>query len=175
VRGLLLDRDGTLVVDTGYLRDPGTVTLIPGAVQVLSWALAQAEAELVVVSNQSGLARGLISAVQADAVHARIVELLAAEGVRLAAAYYCPHGPGDGCGCRKPAPGLLLQAARERGLDLGASVMVGDKTGDVEAGMAAGCGLSLRLSPADPSPAAAAAAWNTVQRRLADFWRRPPS
>lgn len=173
MRGLLLDRDGTLVVDTGYLRDPGEVTLVAGAAPVLAWAQVQAGAELVVVSNQSGLARGLISPVQADAVHARTVELFAAEGVGIAAAYYCPHGPDDGCGCRKPAPGLLLQAARERGLELERSVMVGDKPGDVDAGNAAGCGLSLRYSSADPSPAATTAAWKTVQRQLAEFWRIP--
>src|SRR5215210_2961714 len=106
---LFLDRDGTLMEDVGYPNDPAAVRLLPGA--------ADAVRELVgfgyvpaVVSNQSGLARGLITPDQADAVHRRFVELFEeASGVRLPA-YYCPHGPDDGCDCRKPKTALLCRA-----------------------------------------------------------------
>lgn len=143
-RALFLDRDGTLIVDVGYPRDPAEVELLPGAAAALREL--PPDVELVIVSNQSGLARGLISAAQADAVAARVMARFAAEGVLFAAAYVCPHGPDDGCRCRKPAPGMLLDAARDLGLDLAASVMIGDKPSDVAAGLAAGCRASLQFA-----------------------------
>lgn len=140
-RALFLDRDGTLIVDVGYPRDPAQVELLPGAAAALRGL--PADVELVIVSNQSGLARGIITPAEADAVAARVAQLFALEGVLFAAAYVCPHGPGDGCRCRKPQPGMLLDAARDLGLELAASVMIGDKLSDVQAGVAAGCAASL--------------------------------
>jgi len=134
----LLDRDGTLIVDVGYPRDPEAVELLPGTHAALS-ALREAGYALVLVSNQSGVARGIVSPEQAAAVHARVLQRLAEGGVELDGAYYCFHGPEDGCDCRKPEPGMLLRAAGELGLALDRSVMVGDKPSDVEAGRAAGC------------------------------------
>lgn len=154
---LFLDRDGTLIVDVGYPRDPARVALLPGVGAALR-ALA-ARYALVIVSNQSGLARGRISPDEAAAVHARVVEAFAAEGVRFDGSYYCPHGPDDGCPCRKPAPGMLRQAAADLGLDLAASVMVGDKEADVEAGRAAGCARAVRF-------AGEAADWPALARAL---------
>jgi D-glycero-D-manno-heptose 1,7-bisphosphate phosphatase len=134
---LFLDRDGTLMEDVGYPNDPEQVRLVPGAMEAVR-ALAAVGFVPVVVSNQSGLARGLITPEQARAVHDRFVELFAAgSGVRLPC-YYCPHGPDDGCDCRKPRPGLLRTAASELGLIGRPGVMVGDKPADVEAGIAAG-------------------------------------
>ena len=135
-RALFLDRDGTLIVDVGYPRDPAQVELIAGAIDSLrdlerDWAL-------VIVSNQSGIGRGLITAPEATAVHDRMIEMFAAHGIAFAGVYYCPHAPDAGCACRKPAPGLLEQAARELDLDLAASVIVGDKPSDVAAGLAVG-------------------------------------
>jgi len=135
---VLLDRDGTLIVDVGYPRDPAAVELLPGTPGALR-AFREAGFALVVVSNQSGVARGIVSPAEAAAVHARLLERLAEDGIELDGAYYCFHGPGDGCDCRKPEPGMLLRAADELGLSLGRSVMVGDKPSDVEAGRAAGC------------------------------------
>ena len=133
-RALFLDRDGTLIVDVGYPRDPALVEILPGAVDALrAW-----DGALVIISNQSGVARGKITPREAAAVHARVEALFAAEGVTFAGAYYCFHGPDDGCRCRKPAPGLLLDAARDLDLDLAASVMIGDKPSDVAAGVTAG-------------------------------------
>ncbi len=136
-KAAFLDRDGTIIRDEVYLKDPSRVRLLPGAADALR-ALASRGFALVVVSNQSGVARGLIAPADLARVHARLVEVLAAEGIRLDGAYHCVHGPADGCDCRKPRPGMLLQAARELGLDLAASVMIGDKPSDVEAGAAAG-------------------------------------
>ncbi len=126
-----LDRDGTLMRDTGYVRDPADVELLPGAARAVK-ELDRLGARLVVVSNQSGVARGLIAPDEARAVHAEFaLQMSAASGVHLDA-YYCFHGPDDGCECRKPKPGLLLREAMRPG------AMVGDKPSDVEAGRAAG-------------------------------------
>jgi D-glycero-D-manno-heptose 1,7-bisphosphate phosphatase len=139
---VLLDRDGTLMRDVGYPRDPDDVELLPGAAPALA-ALRDAGFALAVVSNQSGVARGLVTRDEAAAVHERLVAELGTHGIELDGAYYCFHVPADGCACRKPAPGLLHDAARELGLALECSVMVGDRASDVDAGRAAGCRLSL--------------------------------
>jgi D-glycero-D-manno-heptose 1,7-bisphosphate phosphatase len=141
-RALLLDRDGTLIEDVGYPRDPERVVLLPGAAPALRKAAARGF-RLVIVSNQSGVARGLVSPEDAARVQARVAELFAEEGVRFHGAYFCFHGPDDGCACRKPAPGMLLRAAAELELSLGASVMVGDKPSDIAAGKAAGAASVL--------------------------------
>jgi D-glycero-D-manno-heptose 1,7-bisphosphate phosphatase len=140
-RALFLDRDGTLITDVGYPRDPALVEPLPGAIDALrelqhSW-------KLVIISNQSGIGRGLITGAEAAAVHARVVEVFAAGGVTFAGAYYCPHAPDAGCRCRKPAPGLLLDAAAELDLDLTTSAMIGDKPSDLEAGRAAGVARAI--------------------------------
>ncbi len=167
-RALFLDRDGTIIVDVGYPRDPAQVALLPGAAEALA-ALAP-HAALVIVSNQSGLARGLITPAEAAAVHARVALLLADAGVAVAGAFYCPHGPDDGCRCRKPAAGLLLDAAAAHDLDLAASIVVGDKPSDVAAGAAAGCRAGLLFAAADAPPEARAAAdvvgWPAAAARL---------
>ncbi len=136
-KAVFLDRDGTIIFDEVYLADPSRIRFIPGAIDAMR-ALSSRGYALVLVSNQSGVARGLIRPEQLAAVHARLCELLAAEGVTFAGAYHCVHGPDDGCECRKPKPGMLLEAARELGLDVTASVIVGDKPSDVAAGEAAG-------------------------------------
>jgi histidinol-phosphate phosphatase family protein len=137
-KALFLDRDGTLIVDVGYPRDPAEVTLLDGAALALRGAKALGY-QLIVISNQSGIGRGLIRPEEAARVQERVAEVLAEQGVVLDAAYFCPHAPDAACSCRKPSPEMLLSAARERSLDLSRSVMVGDKASDVEAGRAAGC------------------------------------
>lgn len=138
MRAVFLDRDGTIIRDGHYLADPAGVELLAGAASALR-ELAKAGFKLVVVSNQSGLARGIITPAAHDAVHARFVELLAAEGVALDAVYYCAHGPDDGCACRKPLPGMIARAIADHGIDAADSFMIGDKRSDIEAGRAAGC------------------------------------
>jgi D-glycero-D-manno-heptose 1,7-bisphosphate phosphatase len=137
-RAVFLDRDGTLIEDVGYLSDPDAVEFVDGAIEGLR-ALRDQGFALVLVSNQSGIARGLISKEQAEAVHERFAAALTAAGIALDATCYCPHGPDEGCACRKPLPGLIRDAAAALDLDLERSFMVGDNDVDVEAGRRAGC------------------------------------
>jgi len=150
---VFLDRDGTLIHDVGYISDPADVRLVPAAADALR-ALRDAGFRLVVISNQSGLGRGLVTQEQADAVHRRFVEELERAGAQIDAAYYCPHAPDEDCRCRKPLPGLILDAARELGLDLARSVMVGNSEVDVSAGEAAGARAILLDEPASAWPEA---------------------
>jgi D-glycero-D-manno-heptose 1,7-bisphosphate phosphatase len=144
-RAVFLDKDGTLIVDVPYNVDPALIRLTDGAVTGLQ-ALHRAGYLLIVVSNQSGVARGMFSEAALGPVEARLRALLAEAGVPLAGFYACPHHP-DGsvaayavtCGCRKPALGLIERAAREQGIDLAQSWMIGDILHDIEAGKRAGC------------------------------------
>ncbi len=141
-----LDRDGTIMVEREFLADPAGVELIPGAVDGLR-TLRRRGFALVVVTNQSGIARGLYGLDQFRAVQARLEELLAGEGIRLDGVFLCPHHPdfGGPCECRKPLPGLYLQAARALGLDLARSLYIGDRLSDVDAALAlGGTGILLR-------------------------------
>jgi len=128
-----LDRDGTLNFDPGYLNDPAQLRLLPGVGQAVA-KLNRAGFKTIVLSNQSGLARGLITPEQLDAVHQRLRELLAADGARLDGIFICPHHPDDACACRKPAPGLVLRARQELGLapdHASHAMVVGDRAGDI--------------------------------------------
>lgn len=143
-RAVFLDRDGTINVEVDYLHRRTDFAFIPGAPQAIR-RLKEAGYLVVVVTNQSGVARGYYDEAAVSALHAHIQEELAAIGTRIDAFYLCPHHPSEGvgeyrveCDCRKGAPGMLLRAAREHDIDLAASWMVGDKLADIEAGMAAG-------------------------------------
>jgi D-glycero-D-manno-heptose 1,7-bisphosphate phosphatase len=147
---VFLDRDGTLNCPPApgeYVLAPEGVALLEGAGEAVA-LLANAGYARVVVSNQRGVALGLLTEAELDEVDARLRDLLAEQDASLDASYYCMHGLEDGCGCRKPQPGLLLQAAEELGLDLARSWMVGDSEGDLEAGRRAGC-AALRVEPRD--------------------------
>lgn len=128
-----IDRDGTLVAKRDYLADPEGVELVPGAAAALR-RLRRAGYALVVVTNQSGIARGLYTPADYEAVRRRIDAVLAAEGVRLDGVYHCPHHPdlSGPCDCRKPGVGLYRRAAAQLGLDLGRSLYIGDRLKDVE-------------------------------------------
>lgn len=134
---ILLDRDGTMIVERDYLSDPAQVALERGAVDGLA-RLQRAGWPLVVLTNQSGVGRGLFPITAVDAVNAGAGDLLGAAGITIAGWYVCPHAPGDGCACRKPAPGMALQAAHEIRLDLSRSWMIGDKPADLALGDAIG-------------------------------------
>ncbi|MCI0461149.1 MAG: HAD family hydrolase [Gemmataceae bacterium] len=134
-RFVVLDRDGTLIVERHYLSDPGQVELLPGVAAGLS-RLRDLGLGLVVVTNQSGVGRGYFDEARLDLIHQRLTDLLHVEGVRLDGIYSCPHRPEDGCECRKPRPGLLRQAAEQLGFDARASFVIGDKPCDVELGRA---------------------------------------
>lgn len=127
---VLLDRDGTIIVERDYLSDPALVELETGAAEGLR-ALAEAGWVLAVLTNQSGIGRGYFDRSAAEAVNARVAELLVDEGVSIAGWYLCPHAPAEDCDCRKPCPGMARQAAAELGLDLARSWVIGDKSSDV--------------------------------------------
>jgi D-glycero-D-manno-heptose 1,7-bisphosphate phosphatase len=144
-RAVFLDKDGTLIKDVPYNVDPEQIRLTVGAGDGLQ-RLHQMGYALIVISNQSGVARGYFSESALAAVEQRLRALLELFGVPLAGFYYCPHHPEGAvaeyaiaCNCRKPAPGLLLQAARDHAVDLTASWFIGDILNDVEAGRRAGC------------------------------------
>ena len=125
-----LDRDGTLNFDPGYLNQPDQLQLLPGVGQAVA-RLNRAGFKTVVLSNQSGVARGLITKEQLDAIHRRLHELLAEDGAWLDGIFICPHHPEDACACRKPAPGLVVRAQQELGLAPDHAVVIGDKASDV--------------------------------------------
>jgi D-glycero-D-manno-heptose 1,7-bisphosphate phosphatase len=132
-RAVILDRDGTIIVDHGYLGDPERVQFLPHALAGLR--LWQAHGHpLVIVSNQSGIGRGTLSPEQVQAVNARLLQMTEAAGVRIAGLYFCPHGPEAGCACRKPNTQLVLEAAAQLGFDPAHTVVVGDKSSDVALG-----------------------------------------
>lgn len=147
-----LDRDGTLIVDEHYLADATRVQLLPGAAE--SVAAVNASGLLAVVAtNQSGIARGLITPAQYEAVRHRLDDLLEASGAHLDASYLCPHGPpvSGPCDCRKPAVGMYVQAARDHNIDLAASLYVGDKRRDVEPALTLG-GVGILIPNAETPP-----------------------
>jgi histidinol-phosphate phosphatase family protein len=132
-KAVLFDRDGTLVVDVPYNGDPDRVVVAPGAREAVG-RLRAAGVATAVVSNQSGVARGLLRVEQVEAVNRRVEELLGPLGPWMV----CLHGPGDGCRCRKPGPGLIEAAAGALGVEPGECVVIGDIWADVEAARAAG-------------------------------------
>ncbi len=138
-RAVFLDRDGTLNVDPGYLKDPSSLRMIPGVGEALD-RLSASGYLLIVVTNQSGVGRGIIPPEALDQVHARINDLIRVSGAKIIDFRSCIHAPDEKCGCRKPSPKLILDAAVQHGIDLAASVMVGDKSLDLAAGRSAGCG-----------------------------------
>ncbi|MCS6866543.1 MAG: HAD family hydrolase [Gemmataceae bacterium] len=156
---VFLDRDGTLIPDVHYLSDPQQVQLLPGVAEAICHLKALGM-WVVVVTNQSGVARGYFPESQVYAVHQRLSELLSQSGARIDAYYFCPHHEDEGigsyrirCACRKPAPGLLYKAASQLPIDLTRSWMIGDKISDAQAGAAAGCRTILvRTGPGSELP-----------------------
>jgi len=144
-RAVFLDRDGTINEEKDYLWRIEDFAFIPGAPEAIR-RLREAGFLVVVVTNQSGVARGYFSQADVERLHEHIQRELAKIGTAVDAFYLCPHHPEKGqgelkidCDCRKGRPGMLLQAATEHGIDLAASWMIGDKRADLEAGRAAGC------------------------------------
>lgn len=151
-RAVFLDRDGTINVEKDYLHRPEEFEFIPGATEAIG-ILKRAGYLVVVVTNQSGVARGYYAEEDVERLHRHMDELLAAFGTAVDGYYFCPHHPENGldayltdCACRKPLPGMLLKAAKEMGIDLKSSWMIGDKLVDIEAGMGAGCSTALVLT-----------------------------
>jgi D-glycero-D-manno-heptose 1,7-bisphosphate phosphatase len=133
----LIDRDGTIILDKVYLSDPDGIEFAPGAIEGLRM-LRDVGFALVLVTNQSGIARGYFDVATLGRIHDRLQSMLAAEGLRLTAIYFCPHGPDDGCDCRKPAPGMVKQAMGDLGFRPNEVVFIGDSDADMGAAAAAG-------------------------------------
>jgi len=139
---VFLDRDGTINEDPGYLGDPDEVKLFPGTGKALALLKNKLNFKLIVISNQSGIARGLISGKDVEAVNTRINELLKPDDVSIDAFYYCPYHPDFSkevdLECRKPSPLLVFQASEDMDLDLDRSYFIGDSPADIECGINAG-------------------------------------
>lgn len=166
---VFLDKDGTLIVDVPYNTDPKRIVLERGAATALQ-LLKRAGFLLVVISNQGGIAKGLIQEHELALVEIRLNELLAEAEVRLDGFFYCPHDPegkiapyATNCYCRKPHPGLLLQAARILNIDLETSWMIGDILNDIEAGHRAGC-RSILIDNGNETE------WQLHDYRIPDFF-----
>lgn len=166
-RALLLDRDGTLIVDVPYNGDPDRVEAVAGARAAID-RLRAAGIRLAVVSNQSGIGRGVLTEDDVAAVNARVVDLLGPLGPWLV----CPHAPDDGCACRKPRPGLVLEAAALLGVDPARCAVIGDIGADVAAARAAGARGVLvpngvtRAAEVDAAPETAATLGEAVDLLL---------
>jgi D-glycero-D-manno-heptose 1,7-bisphosphate phosphatase len=146
-RAVFLDRDGTINVEKEYLFRVADFQFIEGAPAAIR-RLRDAGFLVIVVTNQSGVARGYFSLEDVEKLHRHLQRELARFGTGIDGFYLCPHHPGFGeeCDCRKGSPGMLLQAAEEFGIDLGNSFMIGDKAADIEAGQRAGCNSLLVLT-----------------------------
>jgi len=143
---VLLDRDGIINrMRPDYVKRWEEVEILPGTLDALA-RLSAAGCDLIVLTNQSAIGRGLVSRETVDEIHRKMAALVEAHGGRIRAFLVCPHTPADACDCRKPAPGLLLRARDELGVDLADAVMVGDQLSDVGAAQAAGC-RAILLDP----------------------------
>lgn len=142
VKAVFLDRDGTLNEDPGYLGDADQVVLLPGVVEALDKLKNHHNYLIIVISNQSGIARGLITESQVQAVNQRISNLLSVHNITIDDFYYCPAHPDfsseEDIKCRKPSPLMILQAIEKHNIDISKSFMIGDSISDIESGMNAG-------------------------------------
>jgi D-glycero-D-manno-heptose 1,7-bisphosphate phosphatase len=134
---VLLDRDGTIIVERHYLSEPDQVELIPGVTEGLR-LLSERGFGLVVITNQSAIGRGYFDQARLELIHRRLLDLLESEGIRMNGIYYCPHTPTDHCDCRKPQPGMIEKAAAEFGFNPEDAFVIGDKACDIELGQRVG-------------------------------------
>lgn len=149
VRAVFLDRDGTIARNVPYCSRPEDLELLPGVGEGIR-LLNESGFVVVIITNQSGIARGYFTEETLAKIHQKMKDDLAKCGAHIDAIYYCPHHPNDGCDCRKPKPALAFQAAKEHHIDLTQSFFIGDKLQDIEAGHLAGCKAVL-ISPIETS------------------------
>ena len=140
---VFLDRDGTINYDSAeYIKSRFEFKFIPGSIEAIK-LLTLSGFTSIVVTNQSALARKLISPGELDYIHTMMKDVIGSGGGEIKDIFFCPHMPNDGCQCRKPAPGLLLQAQRKYNIDLSTAIMVGDSAKDIECAHNAGCGKAV--------------------------------
>lgn len=150
-KAIFLDRDGTLNPDPGYISDPNDYSLYPGVTEALE-KLQKAGYMLILITNQSGISRGLFTEEQLEKVHEKMNMLLSEGNVKLDAIYYCPHHPEHpykglaDCDCRKPKPGMIIKALKEHNINPKQSYMIGDRSSDIKIGLASGVS-SICISP----------------------------
>jgi D-glycero-D-manno-heptose 1,7-bisphosphate phosphatase len=141
-KAIFLDRDGTINIDPGYIGNPNLIKLYPGVAEGIKKLKDKFGFYIIVISNQSGITRGLITSDDVDNVNRRVNEILANDKTEIDAFYYCPYHPDfdskEKCKCRKPAPQMILEAANDFNIDLKKSFFVGDKTSDIICGLSAG-------------------------------------
>ena len=142
MRYALLDRDGTIIVEKNYLKSIEDLELLPRSAAGLRKLAAQGFG-LLIVTNQSGIGRGLMTAHDVDAIHAELKRRLSREGVQIAGIYYCPHAPHQHCECRKPKTELAHRAASDLGFNPREAIVIGDKTSDIEFGRAIGAARTI--------------------------------
>lgn len=165
---VLLDRDGTIIEDKHYLYDPEQIVLLTGVVQGMR-LLRKAGCALALVTNQSGIGRGLFDEAALEAMHVRLLAMLASAGITLDGMYVCPHAPSAVCSCRKPATALAESAARDLGFDLTDIIVIGDKAADVDLGLAVGGrGILVRTGKGLQADAALLARANYVADDVLD-------
>ncbi|OGB90771.1 hypothetical protein A2625_06990 [candidate division WOR-1 bacterium RIFCSPHIGHO2_01_FULL_53_15] len=143
-KAVFLDRDGTIIEDTGYITSPAEIKFIPGSIEAIK-KLNEAGYKVIVISNQAGVARGILSENMVQTIDKAIYRQVLSGGGHIDASYYCPHHPEHGvypykqiCECRKPRPGLIKKAVKEKEIELAGSFMVGDKSSDIETGQCTG-------------------------------------
>lgn len=169
---IFLDRDGVIIENrSDYVRSWADVEIFPQAIDALA-VLCDSPYRIVLVTNQSAVGRGIITRETAESINDRLLAVIHEAGGRVDAVYMCPHGPDDGCNCRKPLPGLLLRASAELDIDLDRSLMIGDALTDIQAGQAAGVVSALlrtgRGQDQERLPAAAALSPFPIFDTLAD-------
>lgn len=142
---IFLDRDGTICREVNYLSHPDNLEIFPFAGRAIR-IFNESGFPVIVVTNQSGIARGFFDEGALSDIHRKLIDRLGREGARIDGIYFCPHGPGDRCACRKPEIGLLCRAERDFDLDLSASWMIGDKASDIETGFNADLKTALVLT-----------------------------
>jgi len=151
---VFLDRDGTINRDSpDYIKHRSEFEFLPGSIEAVRELTSNGFA-VIVITNQSALARNLISRRELDAIHAMMKKKIASAGGQIKDIFFCPHLPADGCNCRKPQPGLILQAQQKYGIDLTTAFLVGDSAKDIECARKAGCNRTVLVKTGCPDKAA---------------------
>ena len=139
---VFLDRDGTINFDSGYLRDPDEIIILPGVISGIRKLKDEFGFKIVVISNQAGVAKGFITIKEVESVNNRLLNILEQEKIIIDAIYYCPFHPdfntAEEARCRKPSPEMIFKAAEDHNIDINSSYMIGDRASDVECGLNAG-------------------------------------